>query len=191
MIHLWCASITLNPTPYPMLRTCCSHTTAVVALALFMAACNNTPPPAEAPPPPDMAALTSQVQAMEDAYATASIARDVDGVMAYYAEDVVSYMSERGVVQGKAAVRARMEERMAKDTTGTKPSFKVLDLFVGNEHLTEIGEWTDTDAQGNVTDHGTYISVFRKKGDGWECIREMAVSAKEKEKAAEATAAAN
>ena len=66
---------------------------------------------------------------------------------------------------------------MAKDTSSTTPVFKVQELFVGDEHMTEIGSWTDTDANGEVVDHGTYFSIFRKNGDGWECIREIAVSA--------------
>ena len=128
-----------------------------------------------------MAALTSQVQAMEDAYAAAQARKDVEGVMAYYAEDVVSHMHERPAVEGKAALRASMAERMAKDTSSTTPAFKVQELIVGDDHMTEIGSWTDTNANGEVVDHGTYFSVFRRTGDGWECIREIAVSAKPKE----------
>ena len=114
---------------------------------------------------------------MEDAYAKAEMAKDVDGVMAYYAEDIVSHMHERPALSGKANLRERMAERMAKDSSGVTPTFKVEELFLGDDHMTEIGSWTETDANGEVVDHGTYFSIFRKNGDGWECIREIAVSA--------------
>lgn len=74
-----------------------------------------------------------------------------------------------------------MAERMAKDTTAVTPKFQVVDLFIGNDHMTEFGSWQDTDAAGTVVDHGTYVAVFRKTASGWECIREMSVSAKTKE----------
>ena len=156
-------------------------------LALCWSSCS-TPATEAAAPTVDMAALTAQIQAMEDAYATASVAKDPDAVMAYYADDLVSYAREKAPAQGKAALRQRLAEQMAKDTIGAKPTFKVLELFVGTDHVTEIGSWTDTDPAGTVVDHGTYFSVFRKNGDTWQCIRDISVSEKPKE-AAKGTAA--
>lgn len=127
-----------------------------------------------------MAALTAQVQTMEDAYAAASAAKDADAVVAYYADDVVSYSHEKEPLQGKAALRASLAERMAKDTLGRTPSFKVMEIFVGNDHITEIGSWSDTDKSGTVVDYGTYFSVFKKNGSGWACVRDIAVSGKPK-----------
>lgn len=155
------------------------------ALALCLPSCNTAPASAEAAPAVDVAALTAQVQAMEDAYAAASTAKDADAVMNYYADDVISYSHQQPPMEGKASLRARMAERMAKDTLGITPSFKVLELFVGTDHLTEIGSWTDTDKSGAVVDYGTYFSVFRKSGTGWACIRDIAVSNKPKEAAAQ------
>lgn len=159
-----------------------TSTLCTAGAALLFAACSQPCPPAPEPPPaPDMNALTAQVQAMEDAYAEADKAKNIDGVMVYYADDVMSHMNERAAVSGKENLRASMAERMAKDSTAKTPTFKVQELYVGDDHMTEIGSWSNTDATGTETDHGTYISIFRKKGDGWECIREMAVSAKPKE----------
>ncbi|MBK7556030.1 MAG: DUF4440 domain-containing protein [Flavobacteriales bacterium] len=148
-------------------------------------------PAKEAAPAVDMTALTATVQAMEDAYATAQVAKDADAVVnAYYADDVVSYMREREPMQGKAAVRERIAEQMSKDTTGITPTFKVLDLFVGTDHMTEIGSYTDTDKAGTVVDQGTYWSIFRKNGDAWQCIREISVSSMPKKAAADTVAVA-
>lgn len=132
--------------------------------------------------------MTTEIQSVEDAYATAWLARNVDGVAAYYADDVVSYGKEKEPARGKEAMRQRLAEGMAKDTSGNTPSFKVQELFVGNDHVTEIGSWTDTDKAGTVVDHGTYFSVFKKNGDKWQCIRDISVSHKPKEEAAAAVA---
>ncbi len=162
---------------------------AVGALALCWASCGSpAPAPAEAAPAVDMAAITAQIQATEDAYATAWMARNADGVVAYYADDVVSYGKEKEPAQGKEAMRQRLAEGIAKDTTGNTPSFKVLELFVGPDHVTEIGSWTDTGKDGVVKDHGTYFSVFKKNGDKWECIRDISVSHTPKKEEAAAPA---
>jgi ketosteroid isomerase-like protein len=161
---------------------------AVAGLSMLWTACTTAPAPAEAAPV-DTAAINAEIQAMEDAYAKASLAKDADGVVAYYADDAISYMHDNVPVEGKEAIRARMVERMAKDTLNTTPTFKVLELYVGNDHITEIGSWSDADANGTVTDHGTYISIFKKSGDKWQCVRDMSVSATPKE-AEEAVVAA-
>lgn len=172
-----------------MRRSSFLPTLALGGLALCLASCTNTTTaPMEAPPPMDMAALTAQIQTIEDAYATASIAKDAAAVVNYYSDDVVSYSREKDPARGKEAVRQRLAESMAKDTSGTTPSFKVLELFVGKDHITEIGSWTDTAKDGTVKDHGTYFSVFRKKGDTWECIRDISVSETPKKEAAIAVA---
>jgi ketosteroid isomerase-like protein len=156
-------------------------------LFLLLTGCSAPPPPA--PEPVDMTAITAEIQAMEDAYAKSSAAKDADGVVAYYADDVVSYSKETEPMVGKAALRQILADRMAKDTIGATPSFKVQEIFMGTDHLTEIGSWTDTDAAGTVVDHGTYFSIFKKNGDKWQCIRDISVSAKPKEVAAPVVAA--
>lgn len=148
---------------------------AASGIAFSLGSCSTPPPPP--PPPVDMVALTAEIQAMEDAYAAANVAKDVDAIMPYYSEDVISYSQYKEPTKGKAAMRQRLAESMAKDTTDITPTYTVLELFAGEEHMTEIGSWVDTDASGNEVDHGTYFSIFRKSGDGWECIRDIAVSA--------------
>lgn len=162
---------------------------AAGSLALLFAGCSS-PAPSEpmAAPAVDAAALTATVQAMEDAYATAAAAKNMDAVMDYYADDVVSYGMHREAITGKAALRQDMESKMAKDTLGRTPTFKVIDVFAGNDHVTEIGSWTDTDKSGAVVDQGTYFAIFKKNGDIWQCVREISTSSKAKEEAAVAAA---
>lgn len=159
----------------------------VLAIALVgMVACNQAP----VEPAVDMDALTAEIQAMEDAYMTAEIAKDADAIVTYYADDVTSYGANRAPSVGKEAIRNSLAERMAKDTSGNTPSFKVMELYVGDDHITEIGSWTETAPDGSVSDNGTYISIFKKNADGkWACIRDMAVSHTPKNEAPVAEAA--
>lgn len=163
------------------------YTLAICAAVWSLNSCNT----ATEEPAVDMTALTAEIQAVEDAYATAATAKDAAAVVAYYADDAVSYPSNNEPMVGKEAIQARLAERMAKDTTNTTPVFKVLDIFAAGDYVTEVGSWTDTDASGTVTDKGTYISVFQKKDGKWLCIRDMSVSSMPKKEAmAEAVPAA-
>jgi len=136
-----------------------------------------------------MAALTASIQGMEDAYAAAEAKKDAAAIVEYYADDVISYSKEVPPTVGKEALRQRLAERMATDTLGLTATFKVLEVFPGDDHVTEIGTWTNTDATGVEKDHGTYFSIFKKEGDTWHCIRDIAVSHMPKAEPAAAMAA--
>jgi ketosteroid isomerase-like protein len=164
-----------------MTRNSLNSIFAAAAFATLAVSCNMQSSGTTASAPPDIPAITAEIQAMEDAFASAVVARDVDGILVYYGDDAVSYSREKEPALGKAALRQRLEEQMKQDTLGLTPSFKVLDVFVGEDHITEIGSWSDTDAMGAVVDHGTFFSVFKKRGDKWECIRDISVSAKPKD----------
>ena len=143
-------------------------------IALLLAGCSA---PAPAPAPMDMDAAKAQVQAMEDAYATAYVARDPDAVLNYYADDVVSYSRGMEPIKGKAALRQHLVESMAKDTLGLTASYKVMELHGSGDNLTEIDSWAEKDTVGQDVEHGTYFSMFKKNGDKWECVRDISVSA--------------
>jgi hypothetical protein len=94
------------------------------AFGTLAVSCNMQSSGTAASAQPDIPALTAQIQAMEDAYATAMVARDADAVVGYYADDVVSYAREKEPAVGKAAMRQRLQEQIERDTLGTTPSFK-------------------------------------------------------------------
>lgn len=165
-------------------------TSVLGSIALCWAACTSPAPAEPAAPAVDMAALTAQIQAAEDGYCKAFMAHDPDGVVAYYADDAVSYGREKEPARGKAAIRERIAAGIAKDTLGVTTAAKVLEIYVGPDAVTEIGTWTDTNKDGSEKDHGTYFSVFKKKGDKWECTRDISVSHTPKEAAAPAPAVA-
>lgn len=123
-----------------------------------------------------MEVVTEEIQALEDAYAAAVVNKDADAVVAYYADDAVSYHNEAEPLKGKENMRQEIAERMKNDSSGVTPSFTVEELFVGKDHITEVGSWIDTDTTGAVVDKGTYFSIFEKRNDAWVCVRDIAVS---------------
>ena len=134
------------------------------------------PEAAPAEPEIDMAALTAEIQAMEDAWAAGEMAGDADAIMNYYADEVVSYPSEEEPVHGKEALRAKIAEDIAQTPEGNTVEFKVVDVFADGDLAVEIGSWTNKNADGEVTSTGHYMSVMEKRDGNYVCIREMAVS---------------
>jgi len=140
---------------------------------LIFSACNPSAEKAEAV---DVNKLKPEIQTMEDAYAAAEKAKDADKIVVYYSDDAVSYNRNEMPTSGKAAIKARLADRLAKDTTGNNNVYKVVDLFADGNMLVEIGSWTVLNPSGAETDKGHYMSVFQKSDGKWVCVRDMNVT---------------
>jgi ketosteroid isomerase-like protein len=66
----------------------------------------------------DMEQVKSEIQAMEEAYAAGEKSKDADAVAAYYSDDAISYGANKQPASGKAAIRDKIANNIAKDTTG-------------------------------------------------------------------------
>ncbi len=143
---------------------------------LLLVSCNTkSEAPVEEAPAVDADAIRTEIQALEDTYAVASNARDVDGIMAYYADDAVSYPSEKAPVVGKEAMRASLQADLDSYPKGSTVSYSVKDVFVSNDGslVTEIGSYTSLDSLGGKTRTGHYMSLFEKRDGKYVCIRDM------------------
>lgn len=148
-----------------------AQTSGLLLLTSFLfAACSG---PAEKPAAPDMAALKTEIQAKEDAFAAAEKAKDADAVAAYYADDAVSYNRNQEPLSGKAAIKEAIAKRLTSDTTGSLSTYQVVDLFADGDLLVEIGSFTSKNPAGQETDKGHYLSVFQKRDGKYVCIRDM------------------
>jgi uncharacterized protein (TIGR02246 family) len=138
---------------------------------LLLSACSN-----EKADTVDIAKLKPDIQAMEDAFAAAEKAKDAAGVVAYYSDDAISYSRNEEPLSGKAAIKAKIAERLAKDTSGNNNVYKVVDLFAEGNMAVEIGSWSVVNPSGKETDKGHYMSYFQKRDGKWVCVRDMNVT---------------
>lgn len=147
--------------------------TALFAMiALFLSSCTQ---PAEAPKAMDMDKLKVDIQAMEDAFAAAEKAKDADAVVSYYSDDAISYGRNSEPLLGKAAIKQRIAERLAKDTTGNTNVYKVVDLFAEGNMAVEIGSWSEINPAGEEVSKGHYMSYFQNRDGKYLCVRDMNV----------------
>jgi len=148
-------------------------TTVLAISAVTFFACNA---PAEEKKSFDPGKARVEIQAMEDAFAAGEKAKDAKAVAAYYADDAVSYSRNQEPVAGKAAIEAKIAQRLQSDSSGNHEMYKVVDMFGNDDMLVEIGSWTTMNAAGAEQDKGHYMSYFEKRNGKYVCVRDMNVT---------------
>lgn len=128
--------------------------------------------------PVDLAQLRVQIQGMEDAFAAAEKNKNPDAVVAYYSDDAVSYSRNKEPLTGRAAIRKKIADDIATDTSGDYNVYKVIDLYAEGNIAVELGSWTVMNSAGSEKKKGHYFSYFEKRNGKYECVRDMNASSK-------------
>jgi uncharacterized protein (TIGR02246 family) len=153
-----------------------------IAFSTFAIGCNNevkeaapkeTAPAAEVAAKPDLAQIRTEIQALENEWAEALNKKDIEKLMSFYADDIVSMPNETPMVSGKAAVRKQQETELANAKTPITFSFETVDVFSEGVQVLELGKTTRKDATGKVASTGKYMALFEKRDGKYVCIREM------------------
>jgi ketosteroid isomerase-like protein len=121
----------------------------------------------------DMDSVKAEIQALEDAYAAASNAKDVDGVVAYYANDAQSLADKEPTRVGMDEIKAGIARDMADDTSGYTVSFTVTGVWAAGNYATETGTVAVKDAAGTVVETGKYMTLFEKRDGKYVAIRDI------------------
>lgn len=147
-------------------------------IAISMAACNQTPPPAPDTHDADVKAITdTEVQAN-----LAWAAKDLERVMAFYADDAVLMTPGMEAVSGKEAMRAGMKEMLADPAVSLTFQSSKVDVAKSGDLAYTEGTYkltvTDPATHKLINDHGNYVTTFRKQADGsWKAVVDIASSA--------------
>lgn len=122
----------------------------------------------------DKDAIKTEIQAMEDAFAAAYNTRNIDGIM-YYADDAVSFSSEKKPLESKAAIHESMKEDIMTFPKAAKISFETKEVHVANDgnQVVEIGGYTVVDSTNTKMMSGNFMSLFEKRDGKYICIRDM------------------
>ncbi len=122
---------------------------------------------------PDMSKIKAEIKEIEDAWATASTAKDVATIVGFYADDAISMSDDQPMQVGKAAIQKGVEEEMARRKDNTKVAFETMDLYGDENRVTEVGKTTVTDSTGKVVYTGKYMAVWEKRNGKWLTVRDM------------------
>jgi ketosteroid isomerase-like protein len=99
--------------------------------------------------------------------------KDVNALMAMYADDAVSMQDGSPTLSGKAAIQAQQEKDFAAPPKYASVAFETLDVYGDGNVVTEVGKSMNKDAAGKVVNTGKYIAVFEKRDGKYLCIREI------------------
>jgi uncharacterized protein (TIGR02246 family) len=148
------------------------------AIAFSMFACNQTPPAAPDTHDADVKAITDvEVQANKD-----WAAKDADKIATFYADDAVLITPGAEPLTGKDPIHSAIKQMTGDPAVAlTFHSIKVdvaksgdLGYTTGPYQLTV----TDPATHKPVSDHGNYVTTFRKQADGsWKATADIVTSA--------------
>jgi len=138
-----------------------TKTTLIAIAALFFAACEPQPPKT------DLAQIKTEIQELENRYAEAYNAADVDALVAMYADDAQGMSHERPLISGKENLRKDLTEEMAKRKLDSKFTFTTLNVVGDENMLVETGLTTLTHPDGKTEASGKYLAVWQKQGGKW------------------------
>jgi uncharacterized protein (TIGR02246 family) len=147
---------------------------APLILLAFQFGCSQAPPPV---PPDTRAADEKAIRDMETAWGKEYTAKDLDKVMAHYADDASILMADMPIHTGKDAIRATFKDFLAD------PNF-ALDIQTGKVEVAKSGDvaysqgtytFVSTGPKKKaVTEKGKYVEVYKKQADGsWKVIEDM------------------
>jgi ketosteroid isomerase-like protein len=125
------------------------------------------------PAKPDLAQVRAEIVTIENAWAAAQNAKDINALMAMYADDAVSMPDGEPMLNGKAAIRKKQEADFAKPAKFASIAFETMDVYAQGNVVTEVGKTMYKDATGKIIGGGKYIAVFEKRNGKYLCIREI------------------
>ena len=130
---------------------------------------------ATAPVPPAIVPVQvkAEIVAIETAWAAALNSKDINALMAIYADDAVSMPDGEPIVSGKAAIRVHQEKEFAGKPSFASIAFETLDVYAQGDVATEVGITKYLDAAGKEMGRGKYFAVFEKRDGKYLCIREI------------------
>ena len=139
----------------------------ILCVAL-MSGCTSAPP---ATPAVDEAAIAAAVDGITPAFAAAVAARDTNAIAAMYADDAHVLAPNMPRVDGKDAIRHSWAEFMSTPGVDLVPEANTRIASEAGDMVVELGtyvfKWQDASGKP-MSDHGKYVSVYRRVGGEWK-----------------------
>lgn len=122
----------------------------------------------------DKEKIKTEIQALEDAFATAINDRNLDKIL-YYADDAISFSNEKKPLAGREAIHDAIKGALLNYPKGAKVTFETKEVHISNDmnQVVEIGQYQVLDSTATKMMSGNYISLFEKRDGKYICIRDM------------------
>ncbi len=150
-----------------------THVAVLLMLMVVTLACQQQP----ASPPDTRAADESAIRAAETEWSSRAFAKDLEGILSYYAEDASMFPPNAPIATGKEAIRKAWSEMLALPNLAlswrTVKAEAARSGDLGYSHGTY--EMSFDDPKGKpVKDRGKYAAVWKKQADGsWKAVADI------------------
>lgn len=150
---------------------------AAVAVAATLTACNPTPTPTANTRDADVKAL----QDNETQWVQEWASRDAAKIAAHYADDAIVITPGGPPTTGKAAIEKTIAGMVADPALSLKFQTSKVDVATSGDLGYTQGPYTltitDMQSKKVINDHGSYVTTYRKQGDGsWKAVTDIATS---------------
>jgi uncharacterized protein (TIGR02246 family) len=148
---------------------------AAFALTVILAGCQQAPPP---PAPDTHDADVKAIRDVDTASAQAFAAKDLNKVMAFYADDASRFPPDAPVVNGTAAIKAAWMPLLADKNFSLTSATDKVDVAksgdLGYSQGAYTATFTDPKTKKVLTERGKYVTVYKKQADGsWKVVADI------------------
>ncbi|HVP00879.1 MAG TPA: SgcJ/EcaC family oxidoreductase [Bryobacteraceae bacterium] len=149
-------------------------TGALVATALMLTGCNQAAPDTH---DADVKAIKDNETQWNADWA----AKDVDKLVAHYADDAVLMSPGMASASGKDAIRTTLKGMAADPAVSLKFQASKVEVAKSGDVGYTQGAYqmtmTDPASKQVINDHGSYVTTYRKATDGsWKAVADIATS---------------
>lgn len=129
-------------------------------------------------PPVDVDAEAEKIRVRSREWLAADSARNVDLAVSMYSENAVEYAANTPAIFGKEAIRNWYRSWLPDTTTSIRFATEVVEVAASGDLAYERGSYrfTTNGPKGPTEDVGKYATVWRRNGDTWEVVLDMANS---------------
>jgi len=106
--------------------------------------------------------------------------RDLDKIIAHYADDAVLIVCGTSPSSGKAAIRQGLAGMIADAAFSLNIQASKVEVAKSGDLAFTQGSYTltltDPATKKRIQDHGSYVTTYRKQGGRWKAVADVAVS---------------
>jgi ketosteroid isomerase-like protein len=144
----------------------------------FQIGCTQAPAPAPAPPD-TRAADEKTIREGEAAWVKDFASKDMDKIVAHYADNASVLMPDAPIMNGKDAIRAGLKDSIADPKFSLDLATAKVEVSTGGGDLAySQGAYTftgtDPKTKKGMTEKGKYVEVYKKQADGsWKIVEDI------------------
>ena len=119
----------------------------------------------------DVSTMRPEIQMRNQAFMDAFNGGDAAAMAIMYTEDGQLLPPNGEIVTGREGIQGFWQFVM--DMGIKTATLETVELFGGQDSISEIGKFSLGDGDGNELDHGKYIVIWKPTDDGWKLHRDI------------------